>query len=1363
MQTQCAGKEILVYLLAGIVLASVWAGAVQAATVYLTDYDNGILVVESLDKYDNYAVVAPTIIDVTRAGNPSDICGLPNGGIATIAYGRLGTLVRTYQNPQDPAPADQIITEIQSAQGIGELGHVGWALCGVEGALLHFAPTGTGGKTQFISHPEPMLNDISGDSMDALLGGSITFGAGPLAMITQWAAQDYVNTITTTIPIGDGAYGVRICGLAWGGLAMMPPTTYGGGQLAVLDNIEDITPTWVEPGRVVSNLQLKDLTGTDDGRLVVLGSAYNLQFQQSIDYLLIYGPPPMGDPEKVLTLSSQYSTNRIGSSAFLIPAGTETPSPLPTAQDTPTPLPTETNTPACDSLTLTMCGIEGAQIHNYSQPSGDFQYCVCFDAVNLTGQSWSALFVEFLPQGTGCPNCWSLQLQDSSCPYLRTAQEGNGIWLYFSEPVLSDQSCRLTICGTFMQCSETCLATYGYQAYAVCESLITPTETTIETPTDTPEISPIPTDTPTDTPVMSPVSTDTPADTPLFTPTLESTPTGEATFTPTSTETWTHTLTATPTDTPTVTPTNTATHTFTRTNTPTRTFTRTNTPTLTYTPTYTRTRTPTRTITRTPTRTRTLTPTRTRTRTPTAITCDLTVTNLEVTQAIQKSDNSLRLVQGRTTNVRAYIGIGDSLNNPVTGVQGQMRAYNADTGAPMPGSYTFVNGMNSATVYRNGNRADWWQTINFYVPDTWRTGRVRFHVDVNVSHAVVETNYNNNGLDVIVRFEPTSNLNVIMTQINYLRGGYSGPRWPGSNWSGLWYFTLRTHPVARVIPYYSNWYIWTTLDMNTESGFDSLLAYIEEERSFFRGVSGAPASARHYGIWNYQTPAGWFGVGYRPGASAHGRDNPNDNAGATTMAHELGHNSGRPHTWDEGGSMGTIGEVGVNVFQSWNNDMYGTGTTALMNYGHPRWVSRWTWSKLFDAYDRKRVEAETPKLRETPQEVMICSGDVRVDGVSGKLNPAWHLPMYITPDISEPEGPFQLVLEQEDGTQLYVHKFSAKTTYECRDEQCSYGHGAHAGHDAPPSATQAVPLNHAFAHVLPYYPNVYRLRLLSAQGELQRLECAGASVASITITHPNGGEILDVTDTLTWEVSDLPPDASLTFRILYSPDGGNHWQPVISGLPSIPAPLKEYTMVRGVRATQYNFQLERDRMPGSSDGRMMVLASDGVCCLRDSSDAGFAAPDQAPRPQILAPAGGSSQEVDGNVTAVGNANDLEDGPLADDRLEWWVSTDPASPEIKLGTGTEALIQGLAEGPLTIWLGAQDSANQTAWTSVTINNTYFSPLDFNRDQVVNYQDLWQLMQRWGLDSAQEGFLTKFDLAPDGVINEEDVLFFLRSKT
>ena len=177
----------------------------------------------------------------------------------------------------------------------------------------------------------------------------------------------------------------------------------------------------------------------------------------------------------------------------------------------------------------------------------------------------------------------------------------------------------------------------------------------------------------------------------------------------------------------------------------------------------------------TPTQTRTATPTMTPTRTPTPTVGlpDLTVSRLEVNQAIQNDANSIPLIASKRTVVRAYLGLRSSM--PIGSVTGQMRGYRGST---LLGTIAPFNPGGRITVVQP---ADWRQinhTLNFEVPFGWLTGDVRLEVEVNTDRAVPENNYGNNAPRPMSRFVDGGDLRIAWLPIHYVTGGYTGPQDP---------------------------------------------------------------------------------------------------------------------------------------------------------------------------------------------------------------------------------------------------------------------------------------------------------------------------------------------------------------------------------------------------------------------------------------------------------------------------------------------------------------------------------------------------------------------------------------------------------
>ena len=121
---------------------------------------------------------------------------------------------------------------------------------------------------------------------------------------------------------------------------------------------------------------------------------------------------------------------------------------------------------------------------------------------------------------------------------------------------------------------------------------------------------------------------------------------------------------------------------------------------------------------------------------------DLTISNMEITQAIQDFGNVVPLVQDKTTYVRVYpkVDIADRR------VGARLRGFR--DGAELPGSplrplYPLAN------VHTGGAARDKSSdSFNFWVPPAWHSGTVTFQAEINFGSAVPETDPNNNILSL---------------------------------------------------------------------------------------------------------------------------------------------------------------------------------------------------------------------------------------------------------------------------------------------------------------------------------------------------------------------------------------------------------------------------------------------------------------------------------------------------------------------------------------------------------------------------------------------------------------------------------------
>ena len=181
----------------------------------------------------------------------------------------------------------------------------------------------------------------------------------------------------------------------------------------------------------------------------------------------------------------------------------------------------------------------------------------------------------------------------------------------------------------------------------------------------------------------------------------------------------------------------------------------------------------------------------------------------------------------------------------------------------------------------------------------------------------------------------------------------------------------------------------------------------------------------------------------------------------------------------------------------------------------------------------------------------------------------------------------------------------------------------------------------------------------------------------VTVLAPHGGETFTAPFNVKWQASDADGDA-LSYMLQYSTDGGATWRP-LSGI------------LNGQSTT-----VDSANLPGTTQGKLRVLASDGVNMGEDASDGVFTVPDKAPMVSITSPTDGAHYIPGQPVALIGQAMDMEDGTLTGAALQWTSSLSGA-----LGTGEMLHVTDLRSGLHTITLTAQDRGGHRVKASVTI--------------------------------------------------------------
>ena len=198
--------------------------------------------------------------------------------------------------------------------------------------------------------------------------------------------------------------------------------------------------------------------------------------------------------------------------------------------------------------------------------------------------------------------------------------------------------------------------------------------------------------------------------------------------------------------------------------------------------------------------------------------------------------------------------------------------------------------------------------------------------------------------------------------------------------------------------------------------------------------------------------------------------------------------------------------------------------------------------------------------------------------------------------------------------------------------------------------------------------------------DLLATESASANAPTVLVLSPNGGELIDTpTVEVSWAAGDTDGDL-LLFVVQFSGDGGATWTTLETN------------------TTQTNVTIDRAALAGTTDGLLRVQASDGLRTASDESDGAFTVADNAPEIAIVLPQAGQLY-YDGQVLVLEAMTlDPEDGALTGAALEWSSSLDGL-----LGTGSplSLAVDQLTEGLHVLTLTATDSAANVVQVSLQI--------------------------------------------------------------
>jgi len=415
--------------------------------------------------------------------------------------------------------------------------------------------------------------------------------------------------------------------------------------------------------------------------------------------------------------------------------------------------------------------------------------------------------------------------------------------------------------------------------------------------------------------------------------------------------------------------------------------------------------------------------------------------------------------------------------------------------------------------------------------------------------------------------------------------------------------------------------------------------------------------------------------------------------GKYVSAHELGHTYGLSHVCSnqnepfcgdyayEGGrfspttgpSQGTT-NYGYDVSEPKANlkikkPMYPEMMTYAAIYAGDRWLSDFSWDTIRSKHPAAIPAASSAAVVANPEGypyLLVCGAVASTLPVTETQDLGRLEPLYVVAGaVMQPlPSPGEYAVKLYDGLTLVAsYPFDAQVDI-------------HLGEESEELAP--------FTEVVPWQEGTNRVDIVRGETVLAS-RVASTNPPTVTLTYPEGGEVVTGTATITWLSGDADGD-ELEYAVLYSTDDGSTWQSLTSGW------------------RDESFEFDALWLPGSDQARVRVLATDGMNTSMSTSPR-FEVELKGPMPLIIMPEDGKVYPP-GHLELQGEVLDLEDSEVTGSDLVW---TDSVSS--LLGSGEVLHVSDMSPGWHTLSLAATDSDGLTGTDSVTflIGNYIWLPM------------------------------------------------------
>lgn len=622
---------------------------------------------------------------------------------------------------------------------------------------------------------------------------------------------------------------------------------------------------------------------------------------------------------------------------------------------------------------------------------------------------------------------------------------------------------------------------------------------------------------------------------------------------------------------------------------------------------------------------------------------DVSISLIEVSQAIQTDTNSVPLVANRPTLVRVMAK---------TEVGAEPANISVTLSGSRGGSSLGTLNLGTATIPASPSRSVYDSTFNVQLPSDWLTGQVILTAKVDANGVLFDSNQANNVRTQTAVFNTVPDLNIVVVPIDYTHQGSFAPGfYPGNRVDYISDWIMRTFPVANVNVVIRNSNYPFEGNLQQSGSWLDLLSEMRTLKGTETGTQYGPTV--YYGFVPIKNGGDqWFfsgiaGIGYVGGFRASvGLNLGNGSSTGELAAHEVGHNLGRSHA-PCGGASGTdpgypysgasIGQYGLDRIDSSPQLLAPTDYVDVMSYCDPVWISDYTYTGLYNDQMNRGFMVQAMADR---QMMMVINGRFDDQG-NATFNPVYSFSS--APYMPESNSTYQIELFDTNGQSLGTYP-----VLETFAEEIGIS-------------------THVFSAVVPV-PSQPVGTVKLVQGDTAVAQRALASPPANLAVVSQLQQASNHVD-LSWGLPDVPA------LVRYTADEGQSWTVV------------------GTAVLGGQLRVDTTTLPGGENGRFEIILADRSQPIVLQKSLPAPLPNQTP----LAWMSGETRITAGDpVYLTGHGSDAEDGALQN--VRWVINGELVSQDRHL------LLADLPIGEHMVTMIVEDSAGETATVGNVITVT-----------------------------------------------------------